>query len=767
MPDEITFQNDPVDPAGEFRKQQNHFFVAERAENLDPTGTRGELLWRRMSFIQRVSYHQVTLEIENYAIWKDQPAEEYADEHVFPFALDFISPRCVRLRVAVRPDELRDDCSLMLERCEPGEPWGREDAEDRTTWRGPHGSIAIRREPWSIELCDADGRMLTRTLHHSESPSVVNTYPMPFCCARSASSFHRHLAVSLGLSPGERLYGCGESFTRLDKRGQLLHMWTRDAYSSQTPFMYKPVPFFLSSRGWGVFTHTAAPATFDLGHAHDSAAVLYLAADVADLFLFLGEPKEIVTEYTALTGRAPMPPRWSFGLWMGRDSYESADEVRTVARRLRSERVPCDVLHLDTAWTESKFRMDYQFSRTRFPEPERFLAELGDDGFRVSLWQFPYLHPRDDLHAEAIEKELVVLASDGQPPVDDAVIDLTNEEAVGWYQAKLRRLLEQGVAVFTSDFGEAAPFGGIYRRDPAGFEEHNLYPLRYAAAVAEVTEEMTGGRIQHVRSAWAGAQRYPVHFSGDPETSDGGMLGTLRGGLSLGLCGFTFWTHFVGGFPKPPDADLYLRWLAFGVLSSHVRCHGSPPREPWELGHDFLARFRRLAELRYSLLPYIVEQAEAACELGHPLLRPLFFEFPDDPGSWSVEDQYLLGTGLLVAPLFEPSKRRRIYLPPGRWHRFESGEALTGPGWHIVPIDELPAVVLVRDGTRLRLAEPAQHSGELDWDGATEWRSGASRSRPSDQRARTRSTDERGAIKSLLRVADLNAHRHPSCSASP
>jgi alpha-D-xyloside xylohydrolase len=182
--------------------------------------------------------------------------------------------------------------------------------------------------------------------------------------------------------------------------------------------------------------------------------------------------------------------------------------------------------------------------------------------------------------------------------------------------------------------------------------------------------------------------------------------------------------HFVGGFPKPPDPDLYLRWLAFGVLCSHVRCHGAPPREPWEFGDDFLARFRRLAELRYALLPYIVEQAEAACERGHPLVRPLFFEFPGDPGSWLVEDQYLLGTDLLVAPLLQEAAERRVYLPPGCWRRFvdEEGRTLEGPGWQTLAISEVPAAVLVREGASLRLADPAQHTGELDWDGAREWR---------------------------------------------
>ena len=726
MPDEITFQNDPVDPSVEFRKQHNHFFVAQRAEHIEPDRAAGAVLWKRMSLVQRVSYHQVTLQLEDYTVWKDQPEEEYEDERAFPFAIDFMSPRCVRLRIAIRPTQLGGGDSIMLERSEPGDPWPREDERDRTTWRGEHGAISVRRDPWSVELRDADGRLLTRTPHLSESPSVVNVNPMPLCFVRSSASFHRHLAGSLLLSPGERLYGCGESFTRLDKRGQLLHMWTRDAYSAQTATMYKPVPFMLSSRGWGVFAHTAAPATFDLGHGHDGAAVLYLADDVADLFLFLGEPKEVVAEYTALTGRARMPPRWSFGLCMGRDTYESADEVRSVARRLREERIPCDVLHVDTAWTEHKFRMDFEFSPSRFPEPERFLAELREQGFRLSLWHYPYLHARNELRDEAIEKGFVVLASDGLPPVDDAVIDLTNEEAVEWYRAKLRRLLEQGVAVFTSDFGEAAPMGGIYRDDPAGFVEHNLYPLRYARAVAEATEAVTDESVQYARAAWAGSQRYPLHFSGDPETSYGGMLGTLRGGLSLGLCGFTFWTHFVGGFPKPPDAELYLRWLALGVLSSHVRCHGAPPREPWEFGEDFLARFRRLAELRYALLPYMVEQAEAACERGHPLLRPLFFEFPGDPGSWLVEDEYLLGRGLLVAPLFDEGTAREVYLPPGRWRRFaeDEGTELDGPGWHTLVAEEVPAVVLVRHGASLRLAALAQHTGELDWDASGEWRPG-------------------------------------------
>jgi alpha-D-xyloside xylohydrolase len=725
MAEEVTFQNDPVDPSAEFRKQQNHFFVADSAVRLDPATASGQLGWKRMSLVQRVSYHQLTLQLEDFAVWEDKPAEEYADDRTSPFALTFLSPRAVRLRLAARPELLPRE-SPMLERCEPGPAWEHEDHGGACTWRSAHGSLTVRRDPWAVELHDASGRLLTRTNHHSESPGVVNMNPVPLCHLRSTASFHRHIAASFKLSPNERLYGCGESFTRLDKRGQLLRLWTRDAYSAQTPTMYKPVPFLLSSRGYGLFVHTSSPVTFDLGGTYDEAAVLYLNEDQLDLFLFLGDPADVVSEYTAVTGRSRMPPVWSFGLWMGRDTYEAADEVREVARRMRGERIPCDVVHVDTGWTERKFAADFRFSDERFPDPTGLAEELLRDGFRLSLWQFPYIHPRDPLHAEAVERELVVLSSNGKPPIDDAVIDLTNEAAVRWYREKLERVMREGAATFTSDFGEAAPFGGVYRGDPAGFDEHNLYPLRYNRVVAEAITAVTGESVQHARSAWAGSQRYPLHFAGDGETSDGGMLGTLRGGLSLGLCGFSFWTHFIGGFPKPPDPDLYLRWLAFGVLCSHARCHGSPPREPWEFGAEFVERFRRIVEVRYRLIPYLVEHSRAACERGHPLVRPLFFEYPRDPGSWHVEDEYLLGPDLLVAPLFESAPERPVYLPPARWLGFFDGESHEGPRWTTIAPAEIPAVLLVREGARIPLAPPAQHTGAIDWNAVEDWRPDAS-----------------------------------------
>ncbi len=342
------------------------------------------------------------------------------------------------------------------------------------------------------------------------------------------------------------------------------------------------------------------------------------------------------------------------------------------------------------------------------------LSDLKDDGFRVSLWQLPYFNPNNRLHTEAIEKEYVVLSSYGKPPVDDAVLDLSNPDAERWYKEKLRRLLRMGVGVFTSDFGEAAPLTGIYYGRTGSFLEHNLYPLRYNKAVADATREVTGGNAIYARSAWAGSQRYPIHWGGDAEITDGAMAGTLRGGLSLGLCGFSFWSHFIGGFSETTPADLYRRWLAFGALSSHSRCHGAPPTEPWEYGESFTDDFRRTVEMRYKLLPYIYAQARLAADSGHPMLRALL-EYPEDPTSWLIEDEYLFGTDLLVAPLLEAAPDRAVYLPPGAWTDYQSGETHEGLAWHRLAAGEIPAIVLVRDGAAIPHAALAPCTDRIDW----------------------------------------------------
>src|SRR5829696_2780468 len=495
-------QNQPIDVSEEFGKQENHFFIASKAEEFDRSSASGKIRWKGQALKQRISYHQLTPQLEDYKVWEDTPPGEYEDDQDLPFSVSFVTPRTVRLQLSTQVAEIPREGSLMLKGV-PGadDSWEMSSAESSTTYASRFGSVTVAYDPLHFEFRDASGKLLTRTRHLSDSMSVVNTRPTPFSFVRTASSLHRHIAASFSLSPDEKLFGCGESFTRLDKRGQKLILWTYDAYSAQTPDMYKPIPFFMSSRGYGMFVHTSAPLTLDLGGSYGEAAVIYLGDDVLDLFFFFGSPKEILSEYTALTGRAPTPPLWTFGLWMGRETYSSEDEVRNVAKKLREHRIPSDVIHLDTGWTEVPHRCDFEFSPSRFPAPRRMISDLKDDGFRISLWQLPYFNPNNELHAEAIEKGYVVLSTYGKPPVDDAVIDLSNPDAVRWYQEKLAKLLEMGVGIFTADFGEAAPLSGIYHARASSFLEHNLYPLRYNKAVADVTREITGNGAIYARSA--------------------------------------------------------------------------------------------------------------------------------------------------------------------------------------------------------------------------------------------------------------------------
>jgi alpha-D-xyloside xylohydrolase len=723
------YLNQPSDVSEEFAREENHFFVGMSLDSFDPGSATGTIRWERYTLRQRMSFNQITPLLER-ASWSQKgasfeedkyaeefPSGEYDKDHVLPFSLSFVTPRTVRIRLTTRPDPPSDEPSLMLER-EPGtsDAWEVSDDGSSTAYSSPHGSVVVKRDPWHIEFRNALGDLLTSTQHLLDSRCLINSDPTPFSFVRSAMDLTRKVAASFSLQPDEKLFGCGESFTRLDKRGQKIPIWMIDAHSAQTPDMYKPIPFFMSSVGYGMFVHTSAPLTFDFGRSYDGATTLYLGDEELDLFVFLGSPKEVLSEYTALTGRSPVPPLWSFGLWMSRITYKSEKEAREVARKLREHRIPCDVIHLDTGWFEEDWRCDYEFSTSRFDDPEKMISDLREQGFRISLWQLPYFTPKNKLYGEILKRGYAVLGADGRStPTEDAILDFSNPEAVRWYGEKLRALLKMGVSAIKVDFGEAAPRHGSYASGKSGFHEHNLYPLRYNKAAADATHEATGESIIWARSAWAGSQRYPLHWGGDAENTDSAMAASLRAGLSLGLCGFSFWSHDIGGFVYRCPEDLYRRWMPFGMLTSHSRCHGVPPKEPWEYGESFTDDFRKAVELKYRLMPYVYAQAKLASENGHPVLRTLFFEYPEDPTSWLIEDEYLFGTDILVAPLMKEASGRKVYAPPGTWIDYQTGRAYEGAHWHDVEAGEIPAIVLVRDGTALPHARLVQSTEQADW----------------------------------------------------
>jgi alpha-D-xyloside xylohydrolase len=712
--------NQPPDPRGDFLEPDAFVFTAKALDAFDPKTGVGRLSWVRHRRKPRVAFNHMTLPLEPVPAW-EFPAN-YPEPKSLPFALHFVDERTLRLRLRSRDGSLPESESPMLAGGVPeSRAWKLAEAEGSCTWSGPHGSVSLGKDPWFLELRDGHGRSVlrTRTLH--DGKCMIAGRPLPFSFVRRGADLAQSIAASFTLFPGEKIFGTGESFSAFDKRGQSVEVSTQDAHGSQTDEMYKPVPFYLSSRGYGAFVHASTPMLFDFGHSYADTQVLFSGDESLDLFLFLGGPAEVLARYTALTGRSPRPPLWSFGLWMSRITYSSEAETRSVAEKLREHRIPCDVIHLDTGWFEKDWACDYAFSSSRFGDPKKMIGDLDEQGFKLSLWQLPYFAPNNPLYQEVLAKDLAVRGPGGELASEDAVLDFTNQDAVRWYERKLRGLLDLGVGAIKVDFGEGAPFNGRYANGRSGAHEHNLYPLRYNRAAADATLASRGYTLIWARSAWAGSQRYPVHWGGDAEASDGGMLGSLRGGLSLGLSGFSYWSHDVGGFfPATPRA-LYRRWLPFGALTSHCRCHGLPPTEPWEFDAAFVEEFRAAIEFRYRLMPYIWAQA-ADCSLrGHPLLRPLFFEFPGDRGSFDVDDQYLFGSDILVAPLFEEVVERDVYLPPGAWIDLQTQRRYDGPGFTRIAAGPIHAVILGRGGRAIPTAEPALHTGKLDFERIALW----------------------------------------------
>jgi alpha-D-xyloside xylohydrolase len=707
---------DVVDAGADFRKPFQPAFVASRLTSFDPATGKGTLQWDRYTLGPGMSFEKTDI-VYSRAQATEFPGTEYDRDPQLPFQIDFVSPRALRLRLSTRDlpaAMMQGPPSLMLAGPVPTDrSWRVESGDSAVTYTSAYGRVVIRKNPWDVAIYDATGKRLTHTVHLGEPTYLPYT---PFSFVRRARDMGRTAAASFELAPDERIYGFGESFTRLNKRGQRIVAFLRDAMGVQGSYQYKAIPFFLSSRGYGMFVHTSAPVTFDVGAEYDAHHTIYSGDELLDLFIFLGDPKDVVSEYTAITGRSPVPPLWSFGLWMSRITYKSEAEVRDVAAKLRQYKVPADVLHLDTGWFETDWRSAYQFSKTRFTDPAKMIADLKKDGFHISLWQYTYFTPKNALWKELVDQGLAVKDQGGRLATEDAVLDFTNPKAVEWYKGKVGALLRMGVSVIKADFGEGAPLEGIYANGRSGWYEHNLYPVRYNEAVWDLTKQVTGDGIIWGRSAWAGSQRSPLHWGGDAENTNSAMAAELRGGLSYGLSGFTFWSHDVGGFVQRAPADLYRRWMAMGALTSHMRTHGAPPREPWEYGPAMLADFQHGLGLRYSLMPYIYAQAHVASAKGWPMVRTLFFEYPDDPTSWTIEDEYMFGANLLVAPLFTDSATsRRVYLPPGTWIDYQSGKSYPGAQWHEITAGEVPVVLLVKDHTVLPHVPVAQSTAQIDW----------------------------------------------------
>ncbi len=567
------------------------------------------------------------------------------------------------------------------------------------------------------------------------SPPRYDALPIGF--VETDGSHAERATMSFECEPNECFAGTGERFRKMDLSGQSFLMKNQDGQGVNNRRCYKNIPFYLSSRMYGAWYHTSDYCKLSLAD-HSTRSVQFLC-DRATLDVFLiggATPADILKGYRMLTGFPQMPPLWSFGIWMSRMTYFSAEEVEEICRRLRQEHYPCDVIHLDTGWFRTDWLCEWKFNPERFPDPEAFIQRLAQQGFKVSLWQLPYVAKGAEQLQEAKEKKYIgpllkEQAGEGSnfSALDYAgTIDFTYPEATKWYQGLLRRLLDMGVKCIKTDFGENIHLDATYHA-MAPELLNNLYALLYQRAAYEVTREATGEGIVWARAAWSGCQRYPLHWGGDSASTWDGMAGSLRGGLHLGLSGFAFWSHDVPGFHSVPDfmnspldEQVYVRWTQFGTFTSHFRYHGTCKREPWH--YPAIAPIvKRWWKLRYRLIPYIVEQSRKACEGGWPMVQALLMRHPHDRQCWHIDDEYYFGKEFLVCPVMNGEGRRDIYLPEGMWVDFFTGERLDGGRWHYgveCPLERMP--VYVRPGAQIPLyPTDVDSTDEMDLSSATTW----------------------------------------------
>lgn len=538
----------------------------------------------------------------------------------------------------------------------------------------------------------------------------------------TAEGAYIHEQLSLGV--GECVYGLGERFTPFVKNGQVVDLWNEDGGTSSEQ-AYKNIPFYLTNRGYGVFVNHPELVSFEVASEKVERVQFSVPGESLDYFLIYGpSPKEVLTRYTALTGRPALPPAWSFGLWLSTSFTTDYDEA-TVTRFIQgmAERdLPLHVFHFDCFWMKEFHWVNLEWDKRVFPDPEGMLKRLKARGLRICVWINPYIAQRSALFDEGMEQGYLVKRPDGDVWQWDrwqagmALVDFTNPDACRWFGDKLRALVDMGVDSFKTDFGERIPTEVVYFDGSDPVKMHNYYPYLYNKTVFEVLEEKLGQGQATVfaRSATTGGQQFPVHWGGDNTATFESMAESLRGGLSLCLSGFGFWSHDIGGFEQTAPAEVYKRWCAFGLLSSHSRLHGSQSyRVPWLFDEEAVDVLRFFTRLKCRLMPYLFNAACEAHEAGIPTMRAMILEFPEDPACDTLDRQYMLGESLLVAPVFSQDGTVDYYLPAGRWTNFLTGQVVEGGHWLREKHDFLSLPLMVRPNSVIAVGS---HDERPDYD---------------------------------------------------
>jgi len=581
------------------------------------------------------------------------------------------------------------------------------ETESQLTFRSGELTARVRRRTWGIEFLGA-GEPLTDTGFRNMGWMTVSKGPQDARTWLDAEAQRTaYVKEELRLGVGECIYGLGERFTAFVKNGQAVEMWNADGGTS-SELAYKNVPFYLSNRGYGVLVNHPECVSFEVGSEKVSRVGFSVPGEALEYFVIYGpSPKEVLEKYTALTGRPAMPPPWSFGLWLTTSFTTDYDEgtVTGFVQGMADRDLPLHVFHFDCFWMKGFHWCDFEWDPDVFPDPPGMLKRLKERGLRICVWINPYIGQRSALFEEGRARGYLLKRPNGdvwqwdQWQAGMGLVDFTNPDAYRWFGDKLRALVDMGVDCFKTDFGERIPTDVVYADGSDPVKMHNYYAFLYNRCVFEVLDEKLGQgeATLFARSATVGSQRFPVHWGGDSSASYESMAETLRGGLSLGLCGFGFWSHDIGGFESTASPDIYKRWIAFGLLSSHSRLHGnSSYRVPWLYDEESVDVLRHFAKLKCRLMPYVYGAAREAHKRGIPVLRAMVLEFSDDPACAHLDRQYMLGPSLLVAPVFREDGVVEYYVPAGGWTHLLSGRAVDGPRWVRETCDYLSLPLLVR-----------------------------------------------------------------------
>ncbi len=529
-----------------------------------------------------------------------------------------------------------------------------------------------------------------------------------------------YMLEQMFLDVDEYVYGLGERFTPFVKNGQVVEMWNEDG-GTASEIAYKNIPFYVTNKGYGILVDNEGDVAYEIASEKVERVQFSVEGERLDYYVISGKtPMGTVEKYTELTGKPALPPAWSFGLWLTTSFTTNYDEATTSGfiQGMADREIPLHVFHFDCYWMDAYEWCNFEWDPATFPDPKGMLKRYHDRGLHICVWINPYIGQKSCLFKEGKDHGYLVKKTDGSVWQTDlwqpgmALVDFTNPDAVAWYQGKLKTLLDMGVDCFKTDFGERIPVKEIEyfdHFDPV--KMHNYYTYLYNQAVFELLERErgTGEAVLFARSATVGGQQFPAHWGGDCSASYVSMAETLRGGLSLSLGGFGFWSHDISGFESTAPADIYKRWCQFGLLSSHSRLHGSSSyRVPWMFDEEACDILREFVNLKCCLMPYLYGQAVRSHKEGRPVLRPVFLDFPEDRACDTLDRQYMFGDSLLVAPIFKENGEVQYYLPEGTWYNLITGAEVTGGKWQKETHDYHSLPLMIRPNTVLALGNNDQ-----------------------------------------------------------